>query len=73
MVHLDHWQSDGFAQVGADYLARLPPERGPRRAILGNGDLVVHGAKGGIAERRSLVEGLAQCEWLDPETREPWL
>jgi hypothetical protein len=73
MVHLDHWQSDGFAQVGADYLARLPPERGPRRAILGNGDLAVHGAEGGIAERRSLVEGLAKCGWLDPETREPWL
>jgi len=73
MVHLDRWQSDGFAQVGADYLARLSPERSPRGAILANGDLIVRGPKGSVAERKSLLEGLAKCEWLDPDTREPWL
>lgn len=74
MVHLDRWQADGFAQVGADYLARLGPERGPRQAILANGDLVIHPQQQGRAPgRRSLLEGLAKCEWLDPETQEPWL
>jgi hypothetical protein len=74
MVHLDRWQADGFAQVGADYLARLAPERGPRRAILASGDLLVHGQRGdGASERRSLVAALSACAWLDPETREPWL
>jgi biotin-(acetyl-CoA carboxylase) ligase len=72
MVHLDRWQADGFAQVGADYLSRLTPEGGPRRAINGSGDLLLHGRPGAM-ERRSLVEGLAKCEWLDPESREPWL
>jgi biotin-(acetyl-CoA carboxylase) ligase len=73
MVHLDRWQADGFDQVGADYLARLAPERGPRQAVLATGDLLVHGQQGGAPERRSLVAALAKCEWLDPETREPWL
>ena len=74
MVHLDRWQEKGFAPVGADYLARLLPERGTRRGIDGNGDLLIHraGARG-TAERRPLIDALGQCAWRDPESGEPWL
>ena len=74
MVHIDRWQESGFKPIGADYLARLIPEKGTRRGIDGNGDLLVHrtGQTGG-AQRRPLLPGLAACEWLDPSTGEPLL
>lgn len=73
MVHFEAWRERGFQPVGADYLARLSPEKGARRGIDGNGDLMVHRAgKGGKAERVELAPALAACGWLDPEAREPW-
>src|SRR5262245_39391066 len=59
MVHFDRWRESGFKPVGADYLGRLSPEKGTRRGIDGNGDLLVHRlGKGGPAERRSLLPAL---------------
>ncbi len=54
MVHVDRWQESGFKPIGADYLARLAPEKGTRRGIDGNGDLLVHrtGKTRPPAERR---------------------
>ena len=72
MVHFDTWREKGFKPIGADYLARLTPEKGTRRGIDANGDLLVHRAgKSAAAERRGLVAGLDACAWLDRETGEP--
>ncbi len=72
MVHFDNWRERTFAPVGADYLARLSPEKGTRRGIDANGDLLIHrpGQSNG-PERRPLVRELAAVSWLDPETQEP--
>ena len=72
MVHFDTWRTQGFQPVGKDYLARLSPEKGTRRGIDANGDLLIHRTGvSGPAERRPLVEGLAPVQWLDPQTQEP--
>lgn len=74
MVHFETWREKGFLPIGADYLARLSPEKGARRGIDGNGDMLVHRiGKSGKAERSALVPALTSCGWLDPETREPWI
>ena len=72
MVHFHTWNESGFKQVGTDYLARLSPEKGTRRGIDTNGDLLIHRTgKTGAAERRELVPALTECTWLDPDTKEP--
>lgn len=74
MVHLDRWQTNGFNEVGKDYLARLAPEKGTRRGLDANGDLLVHRTLAKApAERRALAPALQACAWRDPETGEPWL
>lgn len=74
LARIDHWLNDGFNETGRDYLARLTPEKGTRRGIDANGDLLVHklGVEG-PAQRRSLTEGLSACGWLNWETGEPVL
>lgn len=77
MVHFHTWRESSFKSVGADYLARLSPDRSARRGIDANGDLLVHrigkSALGeqGAAERQPLVPALTICGWLDPSTGEP--
>ena len=72
MVHFHAWRESGFKAVGADYLARLSPEKGTRRGIDANGDLLIQRTgKTGAAERRELAPALRECTWLDPDTREP--
>lgn len=74
MVHMDLWQEKGFVPVGQQYLARLPEAKGVKRGIDGNGDLLVRRLPNlKEIERQSLLEALADPEWLDPETGEPWL
>jgi biotin-(acetyl-CoA carboxylase) ligase len=74
MLAVDTWQQDGFSALARDFIARLPAaERGARRDIEDNGDLVVrHAAKEGTA-RRALVPALAMPSWLDPATGGPKL
>jgi hypothetical protein len=71
MVAIDAWQERGFAAVGRDYLARLAPERGARREIDSNGDLLIRRAASEGAEQRVLLPALATPSWLDPATGGP--
>lgn len=72
MVHFEAWRETGFNGIGADYLARLSPEKGTRRGIDANGDLLIHRTgRSGPAERRPLLPALAACGWLDAATGEP--
>jgi hypothetical protein len=70
MVAIDAWQQDGFAEIAKSYLSRLAPEKGARRDIAENGDLLVRRAGKG-AERRPLIAALASPSWLDPATGGP--
>ncbi len=73
MVALDAWEANGFAEVAKNYLARMTPEKGMRRDIDDNGDLLVRrvGAGAGDVTRRPLVGALAVPSWLDPATGGP--
>ena len=75
MVMLDAWQAQGFAAVSTSYLQRLAPEeeKGARRDIDDNGDLLLRRMGKAQAERRNLVPALAMPAWLDPTTRGPRL
>jgi hypothetical protein len=71
MVAVDAWQEKGFGEVAKNYLARLAPEKGVRRDIDENGDLLVRRMGASEAERRPLVPALATPSWLDPATGGP--
>lgn len=71
MIALDAWQEHGFAAVARTYLERLPPEKGVRRDIADNGDLLVRRMASDKAERKSLLDALAAPSWLDPATGAP--
>ncbi len=71
MVAIDAWQQDGFAEIARSYLSRLVPEKGARRDIAENGDLLVRRAGQAAAERRPLAAALARPSWLDPATGGP--
>jgi biotin-(acetyl-CoA carboxylase) ligase len=71
MVAFDTWHESGFDAVAKNYLARLTPESGVRRDIDDNGDLLLRRMAAPMAERRSLVQALAQPSWLDPVTGGP--
>jgi hypothetical protein len=71
MVALDAWHEQGFGEIAKNYLARLSPEKGLRRDIAENGDLVLRGLGASKPEQRSLVGALAQPSWLDSSTGAP--
>jgi biotin-(acetyl-CoA carboxylase) ligase len=83
MVILDTWQERGFAGVAKNYLPYLASEplgsdaeKGLRRAIDENGDLLVRRmAKVDMGkadeQRRPLLPVLTQPSWFDPQTRGP--
>jgi hypothetical protein len=71
MVTLDTWQEQGFPAVAKAYLERLAPEKGMRRDIDENGDLLVRHLGKTDIERRKLTPALAQPAWFDPNTRGP--
>jgi biotin-(acetyl-CoA carboxylase) ligase len=71
MVQIDTWQEFGFKEVAKTYLSRLEPEKGLRRDIDDNGDLLVRRAGKVEAERHPLIAALAKPSWLDPATRGP--
>src|SRR6478736_6100382 len=55
MVHTDAWQEQGFGAVAKEYLQRLPRDKGLRRDIDENGDLLVrHAGKADVARRKLL-------------------
>ena len=71
MVAIDAWQENGFGEVAKTYLARLEPERGMRRDLDENGDLLLRPMAAAGTERRSFVRALAAPSWLDPATAAP--
>lgn len=74
LLQVDRWQSQGFKPVGEQFLARLPEEKGVRRGIDANGDLLIRRLKPSAAvERQPLLPALASPQWRDAETGEPWL
>ena len=81
MAHIDAWQRDGFRHVADDYIAHLPHDAAVRRAIDGNGDLLVRPAGKINSVTRpppppphALVPALvAAPEWLDAVSGEPLL
>jgi hypothetical protein len=71
MVATDAWHEQGFGEVAKSYLARLTVEKGARRDIDLNGDLLVRRLGSTAVERRALVPALAEPSWLDPATGGP--
>jgi biotin-(acetyl-CoA carboxylase) ligase len=73
MVALDNWQEEGFAAVAKTYLPYLATEKGARRDLDNNGDLLVRRIGKDDVERTLLLPRLAAPSWLDPATRGPRL
>jgi biotin-(acetyl-CoA carboxylase) ligase len=79
MAEIDIWQEKGFGEIARNYLARLSPprpsasagEKGVRRAIDENGDLLVHPMAVQEPVRHSLISALSRVSWLDPDTGGP--
>jgi hypothetical protein len=71
MVAIDAWEQDGFGAVMKEYLARLSPEKGARRDISENGDLIVRWAASSQMERRALVPVLQAPSWYDAKRGGP--
>ena len=71
MTITDLWQERGFDAVAKEYLQRLPVERGVRRSIDINGDLLIRRMEKPDAERNALLPALAKPSWLDPKSRGP--
>jgi len=75
MTHFDRWKERGFKAVAQDFFARMPAKKaGERRAIDGNGDLLVHAPMDkGPVERTALVPALQAAAWYDAENGIPKL
>ena len=71
MVAIDSWQESGFSAVAKNYLARLPPEKGLRRDIDENGDLLVRRMGKAKVERKRLLAQLCVPSWFDPAAKGP--
>jgi biotin-(acetyl-CoA carboxylase) ligase len=71
MVHLDAWQEVGFGAVAKEYLQKLPRDKGVRRDIDENGDLLVRRTDKADVERRKLIPALTAPSWFDSNTRGP--
>ena len=71
MTITDLWQERGFDAVAKEYLQRLPAERGVRRSIDVNGDLLIKRMEKPDIERKELMPALVRPSWLDPKNRGP--
>lgn len=71
MVHSDAWQEYGFEALAKEYVKYLPRDKGLRRDIDENGDLLVRRMQKVEVERKTLAPLLAAPSWLDPKTRGP--
>jgi len=71
MVAIDAWQEQGFGEIAKNYLARLVPEKGMRRDLADNGDLLLRRMGKAEVERSSLERALTAPSWLDPESGGP--
>jgi len=75
MTAFDRWKERGFKAIAQDFFERLPKGKaGERRAIDGNGDLMVHAPLDkGPAKRTEFVSALKQAQWYDPAFGAPKL
>jgi biotin-(acetyl-CoA carboxylase) ligase len=73
MVAVDVWQQEGFAEVASRYLSHIAPERGVRREIDDNGDLLVRRVEKAAVGRWPLLPALTTPSWFDPATGGPRL
>src|SRR5450830_674670 len=71
MVAIDSWAESGFNAVAKDYLARLPAEKGLRRDIDENGDLLLRRMGKAEVERQKFLPRLAKPAWFDPVAKGP--
>jgi biotin-(acetyl-CoA carboxylase) ligase len=71
MVAIDSWQESGFDAVAKNYLARLPIEKGLRRDIDKNGDLLVRRMGKVDVGREKLLPRLTEPAWFDPAAKGP--
>jgi biotin-(acetyl-CoA carboxylase) ligase len=71
MLAIDSWQERGFGAVAKDYLARLPLDKGLRRDIDDNGDLMVRRMGKVDVERKKFLPQLAAPSWFDPVSKGP--
>jgi biotin-(acetyl-CoA carboxylase) ligase len=71
MSAIDTWQDQGFGAVAREYLSRLPAEKGVRRDIDENGDLLVRRMGKTEVERRKLLPVLLEPSWYDPDAKGP--
>ena len=71
MVAIDAWQEHGFGAVARSYLERLPVEKGLRRDIDENGDLLIRRMGKVEVERNKLLPRLAKPAWFDPAAKGP--
>ena len=61
MVHIDAWNAQGFGSVAREYLQRLSPDKGLRRDIDDNGDLLARRAGKVDTDRKKLVQALCRA------------
>jgi biotin-(acetyl-CoA carboxylase) ligase len=71
MVAIDAWQENGFGVVARSYLERLPAEKGVRRDIDENGDLLVRRMGKVEVERKKFLPRLNAPAWFDPAAKGP--
>jgi biotin-(acetyl-CoA carboxylase) ligase len=71
MVAIDAWQEKGFGAVARSYLERIPPEKGVRRDIDENGDLLIRRMGVSEVERIKLLPRLSAPSWFDPKAKGP--
>src|SRR5262249_27014720 len=66
LVAVDTWQERGLEAIARTYLTLLAPEKGARRSIDQNGDLLIGRVATTAVERRSLLPEMARVAWFDP-------
>jgi biotin-(acetyl-CoA carboxylase) ligase len=72
MVTLDAWKESGIGAVARNYFEYFAREKGLRRDIDDNGDLLLRRMASNDVERKALLPCLAEPSWYDPTTKGPW-
>jgi biotin-(acetyl-CoA carboxylase) ligase len=73
MVANDAWQEHGFGAVARNYVGYLSREKGLRRDIGDDGELLVRRMASSEVERLALLPQLATPRWFDSVRKEPKL
>jgi biotin-(acetyl-CoA carboxylase) ligase len=72
MVALDAWNESGIGAVARNYFDYCEREKGLRRDIDDNGDLLLRRVTSSEVERKPLLPCLAKPSWYDPATNGPY-